>query len=111
LKAGVLDIRVVAGYRVEDLLTAVKPLPVKVIFNPLFDRGMYSSVQVAVGSLEPEIEAFFLFHRNRYTRQAFSLPLQQKGELYGADGKGIIVGNAKIVLINCKCRLAVNRLN
>jgi molybdenum cofactor cytidylyltransferase len=56
----VLDIRVVAGYRVEDLLTAVKPLPVKVIFNPHFARGMYSSVQVAVGSLEPEIEAFFI---------------------------------------------------
>ena len=60
LKADVIDIRVVAGYRVEDLLTAVKPLPVKVIFNPHFDRGMYSSVQVAVGSLEPEIEAFFI---------------------------------------------------
>jgi len=60
LRVGVLDVRVVAGYRAKDLLAVVKPLQARVILNPDFGRGMYSSVQAAVGTLEPEIEAFFI---------------------------------------------------
>jgi len=60
LKAGIQDVRVVAGYRAEAIIEAVKPMGGRVVLNPCFDEGMYSSVQAGVGTLEPEVRAFFM---------------------------------------------------
>jgi len=59
-RAGVRDVRVVAGYRAETVAEAVKLLGVRVVINQYFDKGMYSSVQAGVRTLEPEVRAFFL---------------------------------------------------
>ncbi len=58
--AGVDDIRVVTGYRAEELSPALKKLGVREIFNPNYDQGMFASVGAGVRSLEPGIAAFFL---------------------------------------------------
>jgi|LSQX01.3.fsa_nt_gb putative nucleotidyltransferase with HDIG domain len=60
LNAGVSDVRVVAGFRAPELLAVLKPLQARVITNPHFERGMYTSVQVAVDTFEPEVDAFFI---------------------------------------------------
>jgi len=60
LDAGVSDVRVVAGFRAPELLAVLKPLQVRVITNPHFERGMYASVQAAVDTFEPEVDAFFV---------------------------------------------------
>ena len=52
--------RVVAGFRAPELLAVLKPLQARVITNPHFERGMYTSVQVAVDTFEPEVDAFFI---------------------------------------------------
>lgn len=59
-KAGISDIRVVVGYKADLLIPILKRLGVKTIFNSDYDRGMYSSVQVAVRTLESGKQAFFL---------------------------------------------------
>ncbi|HPZ43716.1 MAG TPA: NTP transferase domain-containing protein [Bacillota bacterium] len=60
LQAGVCDVRVVAGYRAEEVAEVARTLGVTVICNPNFDLGMYSSVQAGVKSLEDDVEAFFI---------------------------------------------------
>jgi molybdenum cofactor cytidylyltransferase len=59
-QAGIEDIRVVIGHKADLLIPVLARLGVKTIMNPDYDRGMYSSVQKGVRSLEDEIEAFFL---------------------------------------------------
>lgn len=59
LLAGVFDVRVVTGFRAEEVVETVKPLRVTVIYNPDFDKGMYSSVQAGLRSLELDVQAFF----------------------------------------------------
>ena len=59
-QAGIEDVRVVVGHRADLLVPVLDRSGVKTIMNPDYDRGMYTSVQAGVGSLEDEIEAFFL---------------------------------------------------
>ncbi len=54
------DIRVVVGHKADLLVPVLDRSGVKTIMNPDYDRGMYTSVQAGVRSLEDEIEAFFL---------------------------------------------------
>ncbi len=58
--AGVDDLRVVTGHRAGEIGPLLPKLGVRVIFNPGYDQGMFSSVQAGVRSLEPEIAGFFL---------------------------------------------------
>jgi CTP:molybdopterin cytidylyltransferase MocA len=60
LRAGVFDVRVVVGFRAKEIVEAVKPLGVTVVCNPAFDKGMYSSVQAGLRTLEPGVQAFFV---------------------------------------------------
>jgi molybdenum cofactor cytidylyltransferase len=60
LAAGIQDVKVVVGYRADDVAAAVKDLGADIVRNPNFDRGMFSSVQAGVASLAPEIQAFFV---------------------------------------------------
>jgi len=58
--AGIIDVRVVAGYSKERLIPVLERLDVCVIVNDRYTDGMFSSVQTAVRSLSPSTEAFFL---------------------------------------------------
>ncbi|MDA8334597.1 MAG: nucleotidyltransferase family protein [Peptococcaceae bacterium] len=59
-RAGVRDVRVVTGHRAAEVAAAVEPMGAMVVFNACFDLGMFSSVQAGVGTLEPEVQAFFV---------------------------------------------------
>lgn len=50
LEAGVEEVLVVTGYEVERIQEALSSLPVKMIFNPNYRRGMTSSIQTGVAA-------------------------------------------------------------
>lgn len=60
LKAGIGNVRVVTGHRASEVAEAVKSWDVRLVYNPSFNNGMYSSVQAGVRALEPTVRAFFI---------------------------------------------------
>jgi molybdenum cofactor cytidylyltransferase len=58
--AGVRDIRVVVGYRSEDVLPLLREMGVPWIVNHYFHTGMFSSVVAGVKGLERSVDAFFV---------------------------------------------------
>ena len=59
-KAGVGDVRVVVGYRKEELIPMIERTNANVVVNPSYSRGMFSSVQAGVNSVQRDSEAFFI---------------------------------------------------
>jgi alpha-ribazole phosphatase len=60
LRAGITDVRVVVGYRADEIKPVVDRLGVRWILNADYDRGMFSSVLAGVKSLEADVDGFFL---------------------------------------------------
>lgn len=58
--AGVTDIRVVTGFRAEEIRSSLTTWPVSVIYNPAFDTGMFSSVLAGINALPADVESFFI---------------------------------------------------
>lgn len=58
--AGLNDIRVVAGHARDLLEPLLEELGVRIIVNPGYDKGMFSSVTAALKNLEPDIQALFI---------------------------------------------------
>jgi CTP:molybdopterin cytidylyltransferase MocA len=58
--AGIVDIRVVAGYRSAAVSAVLAALPVTVVDNPDPARGMFSSVLAGVHSLPADVRSFFI---------------------------------------------------
>jgi molybdenum cofactor cytidylyltransferase len=81
-QAGIEDIRVVVGHKADLLVPVLDRSGVKTIMNPDYDRGMYTSVQAGVRSLEGEIEAFFLLPAD----YAFVSAETIRGLLRGCEG-------------------------
>lgn len=59
-EAGIEDIRLIVGHKAHLLLPLLERLGVRAIFNEHFRRGMYTSIQKGVSTLEDDIAAFFL---------------------------------------------------
>ena len=59
-KAGIRDIRVVTGYRAEELLPVIDRLGVQLIDNDNFAEGMFSSITAGVKSLTAGVRGFFI---------------------------------------------------
>ncbi|MGC9194210.1 MAG: DVU_1551 family NTP transferase [Syntrophobacteraceae bacterium] len=59
-RAGIEDVRVIAGHRADEIGPVIDRLEAGKIVNTDYDRGMYSSILAGVKSLGPEIEAFFV---------------------------------------------------
>jgi CTP:molybdopterin cytidylyltransferase MocA len=59
-KAGVDDVRVVVGHRMEELIPIIKQTYANVVINPDYTTGMFSSVQAGVKSVSKDSEAFFI---------------------------------------------------
>ncbi|HWR41707.1 DVU_1551 family NTP transferase [Sporomusa sp.] len=57
---GVTDVRVVVGHRAEELRPVLKRLNVRIIENPRYAEGMFSSIIAGLKTLAGEAEAFFL---------------------------------------------------
>ncbi|MCE5334406.1 MAG: histidine phosphatase family protein [Desulfobacteraceae bacterium] len=60
LKAGIADIRVVVGYRADEITPVLDRLGVRWILNEDYDKEMFSSVLAGIKSFEVGVEAFFL---------------------------------------------------
>jgi len=58
--AGFSDIRIVVGYRSEELLPLLGKMGVPYIVNQNFHAGMFSSVVAGVKGLEKSTDAFFI---------------------------------------------------
>ncbi len=60
LAAGIQNVRVVVGYRADEVIESVKHLGISVVRNRNFDKGMFSSIQAGVATLNTEVQAFFI---------------------------------------------------
>jgi molybdenum cofactor cytidylyltransferase len=60
LAAGIADVRVVVGWRANDLLPTLGRLDVTPVYNPDYATGMYSSVMAGVRTMGPEVRSFLL---------------------------------------------------
>ena len=58
--AGIQDIRVVAGHRVEEVTALARCCGAKPVFNPDFAQGMFSSVVAGVSDLAKGCSGFFI---------------------------------------------------
>ncbi len=58
--AGIEDVRVVVGWKAEELIPHLHRLKAGTVLNPAFADGMYSSVMAGVSYLPPETQAFVL---------------------------------------------------
>lgn len=58
--AGIEDVRVVVGWRAEELIPLLGRLKAGTVLNRHFADGMYSSVMAGVASLGPETQGFVL---------------------------------------------------
>ncbi|MGI5836240.1 MAG: DVU_1551 family NTP transferase [Chloroflexota bacterium] len=60
LSAGVRDVRVVVGWRADELTPLLESMGATTIFNPDYQSGMYSSVLAGIGTLNSDVQAFLL---------------------------------------------------
>jgi len=59
LKAGA-DVYLVAGYRRDDIAAGIKKREITIVYNPDYEKGMFSSIQAGVRRLPPGYRAFFI---------------------------------------------------
>ncbi len=58
--ADVPDIRVVTGYRAEEVMALARRCGARPVFNPDFAQGMFSSVIAGISDLLPDCDGFFI---------------------------------------------------
>ena len=54
------EVAVVLGHRADEIAAVLEPLPVRLLYNPDYQLGMTSSVQVALRALDPVPDAYLL---------------------------------------------------
>jgi CTP:molybdopterin cytidylyltransferase MocA len=55
-----LDVYLVAGHRYEETKASINRQDVTIIYNPDYEKGMFSSIQAGVRNLKPDYQAFFI---------------------------------------------------
>ncbi len=84
--AGIKDVRVVVGYRADELTPLLDRLAVRTILNERFDEGMFSSVRAGLSDLESSFKAFFLLPVDiPLVRRTTVLDLLAATEMHDAD--------------------------
>lgn len=59
-KAGITDIRVVVGYKAEEVIPILERMGIQWVLNEQYESGMLSSALAGINSLESGVDAFFL---------------------------------------------------
>jgi molybdenum cofactor cytidylyltransferase len=54
------DVFLVVGYRRDDIVAGVKEKDITIVYNPDYEKEMFTSVQAGVRQLRPEYSAFFI---------------------------------------------------
>jgi molybdenum cofactor cytidylyltransferase len=60
LQADLAGVAVVLGYRAADIAAVIETLPVHILYNPDYQHGMTTSVQVALRHITPLPDAYLL---------------------------------------------------
>lgn len=60
LSLNVAGIIVVLGHRAEEIAAVLAPLPVQILYNPDYQQGMTTSVQIALRQITPIPDAYLL---------------------------------------------------
>jgi molybdenum cofactor cytidylyltransferase len=55
-----IDVFLVAGYRHDDIAAHINKRDAVIVYNPDYEKGMFSSVQAGVRRLDPKYDAFFV---------------------------------------------------
>lgn len=55
-----VDVFLVVGYRHEDIAAGIKKRDITIVYNPDYEKGMFSSIQAGIRRLGPECQAFFI---------------------------------------------------
>jgi molybdenum cofactor cytidylyltransferase len=59
LRAGT-DVFLVAGYRHNEIVAGIKKQDITIVYNPDYEKGMFSSIQAGVRHLEAKYTSFFI---------------------------------------------------
>jgi molybdenum cofactor cytidylyltransferase len=59
LSAGV-DVLLVAGYRHDEITAGIQKRDITIVYNPDYEKGMFSSIQAGIRRLESKHQAFFI---------------------------------------------------
>ena len=59
LSAGV-DVFLVVGYRQDEIRAGIKKRDITIVYNPDYEKGMFSSIQAGIRRLQPIHQAFFI---------------------------------------------------
>ncbi|MBS3976694.1 MAG: NTP transferase domain-containing protein [Syntrophomonadaceae bacterium] len=85
---GLKDIRVVTGYRAEELLPVLCSLQVTPVYNEQYASGMFSSLLAGLRTLADEAEAFFMLPVD--TPLVKNKTLEKLLEKFQGTGKSVI---------------------
>lgn len=55
-----VDVFLVVGHRQEELKSGIKQSSINIIYNPVYENGMFSSIQAGIRQLGKEYKAFFV---------------------------------------------------
>lgn len=95
-RAGIEDIVVVSGYEQERIIVQLAGSPARVVCNPDFAQGMFSSVKTGIAHLGPKTEAFFLL--------PVDIPLVQPETLQALIAAWQATGSTRVVHPRCRGR-------
>ena len=59
LSVGV-DVFLVVGYRQDEIRAGIKKRDIAIVYNPDYEKGMFSSIQAGIRQLQPVHQAFFI---------------------------------------------------
>ena len=108
VSAGVFEVLVVTGFHGEEVAQAIEESGARVIRNPRFKEGMFTSIQAGISALPAGCDAFFLLPADIPTVRASSLRLLMENVLpdgvvhplfRGARGHPPLVGAALVPAI------------
>jgi CTP:molybdopterin cytidylyltransferase MocA len=89
LQADLAAVVVVLGYRAADIAAVVQALPVQLLYNPEYQHGMTTSIQVALRDITPIPDAYLvaLVDQPHLDREL----IQQLLATFARTGKGVII--------------------
>ncbi len=55
-----VDVVLVAGYKYDEIKAKIQKKNITVVYNPDYEKGMFTSIQAGIKQLRPEHQAFFI---------------------------------------------------
>lgn len=55
-----VGVYLVVGYRRDEIIAGIKKRDITIVYNPDFEKGMFSSIQAGIRGLQPVYQSFFI---------------------------------------------------